>query len=504
MLEAQGLRLVASREKCQPRTKHNILLTILNYINGTLQPSVGGKYFDNVNPSTGEVYGQIPDSDQDDVALAVVAARDAFPLWSAMPIEKRSAILNRIADLIDRDHGKLSIAESIDNGKPVKLAQAVDIPRASANMRFFATAAIHFASEAHITDDEAINYTTRTPVGVVGCISPWNLPLYLFTWKIAPALAAGCTVIAKPSELTPATAFMFSQLCMEAGLPKGVLNIIHGVGARAGQAIVEHPEITAISFTGGTDTGKKIAATAAPMFKKLSLELGGKNPNIIFADCDFENAITTSLQSSFANQGEICLCGSRIFVERPLYDKFVSTFVSRTKGLVVGDPTVETTKLGALVSEAHMQKVLSYIALAKSEGGKILTGGNQVQMEGRCAGGYFVEPTVITELNHTCRTNQEEIFGPVVTIMPFDTEEEVLMYANSTAYGLSATIWTENLKRAHRVSSKVKSGIIWVNCWLFRDLRTPFGGMKQSGVGREGGWEALKFFTETRNVCIKL
>jgi aminomuconate-semialdehyde/2-hydroxymuconate-6-semialdehyde dehydrogenase len=480
------------------------LIVLANYINGKFQAPVSGKYIDNINPSTGEVYGQIPDSDHDDVAEAAAAAKAAFPMWSTMPVEKRSAILNKIADFIDRDHHKLSLAESVDNGKPVKLAQVVDIPRASANMRFFATAAIHFASEAHITDEEAINYTTRTPVGVVGCISPWNLPLYLFTWKIAPALASGCTVVAKPSELTPATAFMLSELCSEAGLPNGVLNIVHGLGARAGQAIIEHPEITAISFTGGTVTGKKIAATAAPMFKKLSLELGGKNPNIVFADCDFENALTTSIQSSFANQGEICLCGSRIFVERPLYEKFVREFVSRTKSLAVGDPTIETTQLGSLVSEAHMKKVLSYIDLAKSEGGKLLTGGNQIKLEGRCAGGYFVEPTVITGLSHTCRTNQEEIFGPVVTIMPFDTEEEVLMYANSTAYGLSATIWTENLKRAHRVSSKVKSGIIWVNCWLFRDLRTPFGGMKQSGVGREGGWDALKFFTETRNVCIKL
>jgi aminomuconate-semialdehyde/2-hydroxymuconate-6-semialdehyde dehydrogenase len=469
-----------------------------------LLPPTAGKYFDNIDPSMGAVYGQIPDSDHEDVAKATAAAKDAFPLWSVMPVEKRSAILNKIADLIDRDHQKLSLAESVDNGKPVKLAQVVDIPRASANMRFFATAAIHFASEAHITDEEAINYTTRTPVGVAGCISPWNLPLYLFTWKIAPALASGCTVVAKPSELTPVTAFMFSELCIEAGLPKGVLNVVHGTGAKAGQAIVEHPDIAAISFTGGTITGKKIAATAAPMFKKLSLELGGKNPNIIFADCDFENAVSTSLQSSFANQGEICLCGSRIFVERSLYTKFVDAFVVRTKALAVGDPTEESTKLGALVSEAHMQKVLSYITLAKSEGGEILTGGNQIKMEGRCAGGYFVEPTVITGLTHTCRTNQEEIFGPVVTIMPFDTEEEVLSYANSTSYGLSATIWTENLKRAHRVSSKVKSGIIWVNCWLFRDLRTPFGGMKQSGVGREGGWDALKFFTDTRNVCIKL
>jgi aminomuconate-semialdehyde/2-hydroxymuconate-6-semialdehyde dehydrogenase len=300
------------------------------------------------------------------------------------------------------------------------------------------------------------------------------------------------------------TAFLFSQLCIEAGLPKGVLNIVHGLGPKAGQAIVEHPDIAAISFTGGTVTGKKIATTAAPMFKRLSLELGGKNPNIVFADCDFEQALHTSIQSSFSNQGEICLCGSRIFVERSLFDRFVDEFVPRAKQLPVGDPLEEQTKIGALVSEAHMNKVLSYIELARQEGGKILTGGKQVKLGGRCANGYFVEPTVITGLDHLCRTNQEEIFGPVVTLMPFDSEEEVIGYANSTPYGLSATVWTENLRRAHRVAAQLKSGIIWVNCWLLRDLRTPFGGMKQSGVGREGGWEALKFFTEAKNVCVKL
>jgi aminomuconate-semialdehyde/2-hydroxymuconate-6-semialdehyde dehydrogenase len=477
---------------------------IQNYINGELTAPSSGQYLDNYNPSEGKVYNLIPDSDAVDVQNAVDSARQAFAEWSSMEVDKRARILLSISDLIERDMDKLALAESIDNGKPFKLAKVVDIPRASANMRFFATASIHFASEAHITDREAINYTAHIPIGIAGCISPWNLPLYLFTWKIAPALAAGCTVVAKPSELTPMTAFLFSQLCIEAGLPKGVLNIVHGLGPKAGQAIIEHPEISAISFTGGTATGKKIASIAAPMFKKLSLELGGKNPNIVFADCDFEQALATSIQSSFSNQGEICLCGSRIFVERSLYKKFVNEFVKRTKELVVGDPNDEKTKIGALVSAAHMNKVLSYIALAQQEGGEILAGGEQVNVEGRCVNGYFVAPTVITGLSHHCRTNQEEIFGPVVTIMPFDTEGEVLTYANSTSYGLSATLWTENLKRAHRVSAQLKSGIIWVNCWLFRDLRTPFGGMKQSGVGREGGWDALRFFTEAKNICIKL
>lgn len=477
---------------------------IKNFINGQWPEPASGQYINNIDPSQGQVYSLIADSDERDVAAAVMAAQQAFAGWAALPAEKRAAILLRIADLIDRDLDKLALAESIDNGKPVKLAKAVDIPRASANMRFYATASIHFASEAHMMGNEAVNYTVREPAGVAGCISPWNLPLYLFTWKIAPALAAGCTVVAKPSELTPMTAFLFSQLCAEAGLPAGVLNIVHGLGPKAGQAIIEHPNIPAISFTGGTVTGKRIAATAAPMFKKLSLELGGKNPNIIFADCDFEQAVATSIQSSFSNQGEICLCGSRILVERSLYQKFVDEFVKRVTALPVGDPLEEKTRVGALVSEAHMNKVLSYIQLAKDEGGTVVYGGQRLAPEGRCQAGYFVAPTVITGLPQTCRTNQEEIFGPVVTIMPFDTEEEVIQYANSNAYGLSATIWTENLKRAHRVAAKVKSGIVWVNCWLLRDLRTPFGGMKQSGVGREGGWEALRFFTETKNICIKL
>ncbi len=477
---------------------------IQNYIAGRLQPPSLANYIENYNPSIGIAYSLIPDSDASDVAHAINAARQAFPEWAVMPLGKRSSILLKIADLIDRDLDQLALAESVDQGKPLKLAKTVDIPRASANMRFYATAAMHFASESHLMEGEAINYTTRTPIGVAGCISPWNLPLYLFTWKIAPALAAGCTVVAKPSELTPMTAFLFSKICIEAGLPAGVLNIVHGLGHKVGQAIVEHPDVSVISFTGGTVTGKTIAATAAPMFKKLSLELGGKNPNIIFADCDFENAVNTSISSSFSNQGEICLCGSRILVERSIYEKFVDEFVARTSELTVGDPLEEKTRVGALVSEAHMNKVLSYIALAKTEGGKILCGGKRITVSGRCEHGYFVEPTVITGLDQNCRTNQEEIFGPVVTIMPFDKEEEAIGYANSNAYGLSATIWTENLKRAHRVAHQIKSGIIWVNCWLLRDLRTPFGGMKQSGVGREGGWEALRFFTEAKNVCIKI
>ncbi|MEW6468815.1 MAG: aldehyde dehydrogenase [Bacteroidota bacterium] len=477
---------------------------ISNYINGNLVEPLGGAYLDNYNPATGKVYSLIPDSDASDVQAAVEAAQQAFPAWASTPKDERARIMMKIADLIDRDLDRLAKAESVDNGKPVWLAKMVDIPRASSNMRFYATGIMHLSSEAHAMEGNAINYTLNEPIGVAGCISPWNLPLYLFTWKVAPALAAGCTVVAKPSEITPMTAYLFSELCMEAGLPRGVLNIVHGLGSKAGAAIVGHPRIPVLSFTGGTRTGAAIAATAAPMFKKLSLELGGKNPNIIFADCNFDNALKTTLNSSFSNQGEICLCGSRIFIERPIYEKFRDELVKRARAMKVGDPADDSNKLGAIVSRAHFEKVLSYMALARQEGGRVISGGNAVNPGGDFSGGWFIEPTIIEGLAYDCRTNQEEIFGPVVTLMPFDTEEEVLLYANSTQYGLAASIWTENLTRAHRVAERVQSGIIWINCWLLRDLRTPFGGMKSSGVGREGGFEALRFFTEPKNVCVKL
>jgi aminomuconate-semialdehyde/2-hydroxymuconate-6-semialdehyde dehydrogenase len=477
---------------------------IQNYIGGELVEPISKKYLDNYNPAIGKVYSLIPDSDEKDVQKAVDAAQAAFPSWSHTPKEERSKILMKIADLIDRDFEKLAVAESIDHGKPVWLAKMIDIPRASANMRFYATGILHFASEAHSMEQTAINYTLREPVGVVGCISPWNFPIYLFTWKIAPALAAGCTVIAKPTEVTPMTAYLFSQLCIEAGLPKGVLNIVHGLGNKAGAAIAAHPKIPAVSFTGGTKTGAEIARVSAPMFKKLSLELGGKNPNIIFADCNFENAVKTSLNSSFSNQGEICLCGSRIFIEKSIYEKFKTEFVAKAKVMKTGNPADESSKLGAIVSKVHFEKILSYIELAKQEGGKVLCGGTAINPGGEFSEGWYIAPTVIEGLPYDCRTNQEEIFGPVVTLTPFETEEEVLEYANSTTYGLSATLWTENLTRAHRMAEKIQSGIVWINCWLVRDLRTPFGGVKGSGVGREGGFEALRFFTEPKNVCIKL
>jgi aminomuconate-semialdehyde/2-hydroxymuconate-6-semialdehyde dehydrogenase len=474
-----------------------------NYINGNLVAPTEQAYIDNYDPATGKIYAQIPNSSSKDVELAYAAAKAAFPAWSTKSTDERSKILYRIATRIEEKLESLARAESIDNGKPLWLAKMVDIPRAASNFRFYATAIQHYAAGAHAMSNKAINYTLRGAIGVVGCISPWNLPLYLFTWKIAPALAAGNCVVAKPSEVTPMTAYLLSKICIEAGLPAGVLNIVHGLGHSAGNAIVSHPDIKAISFTGGTQTGAHIAKIAAPMFKKLSLELGGKNPNIIFADCDYDKMLSTTLRSSFANQGQICLCGSRIFVERPLYERFKNDFVERVAAMNVGDPLDADSKLGAVVSQAHQQKVLSYVALAQQEGGRILCGGHAVHPEGRCNDGYFIAPTVIEGLDYDCRTNQEEIFGPVVTIMPFDTEAEVLEYANSVIYGLASTLWTSNISRATRMAQQIEAGIVWINCWLLRDLRTPFGGVKASGVGREGGFHALDFFTEPKNICIE-
>jgi aminomuconate-semialdehyde/2-hydroxymuconate-6-semialdehyde dehydrogenase len=477
---------------------------IQNYIGGSFRDPIGGVFMDNINPATGSVYGQIPDSDEQDVAFAAGAAQAAFPGWSTTPAEERFRIMNRIADLIDANLDALALAETNDNGKPLWLSKRVDIPRASSNFRFFATGILHSSTESHSMEDKAINYTLRQPIGVVGCISPWNLPLYLFTWKIAPALAAGNCVVAKPSEVTPMTAYLLSVICKEAGIPDGVLNIIHGTGPRCGSAIVAHPQIKAISFTGSTRAGRDIAAVAAPQFKKLSLELGGKNPNIIFADCDWDKMMRTTIQSSFSNQGQICLCGSRILVEESIYEKFRDEFVARASKLTVGDPLDENSKQGAVVSKLHFDKVIAMIAQGQEEGGKLLLGGKPLNPAGRCENGYFIEPTIFEGLGADCRTNMEEIFGPVVTLQSFKTEEEALQLANTSDYGLSATIWTSELTRAHRMAAKVQSGIIWVNCWLLRDLRTPFGGFKNSGVGREGGWEALRFFTDPKNVCIEL
>ena len=476
---------------------------IKNFVDGKLIEPVGGNYLDNIEPATGKPYSQVPDSDARDVDLAVAAAEKAFTDWSKKPTAERSEILLRIADLIDRDLEKLARAESIDTGKPLSLARSLDIPRAASNFRFFATAVLHSESEAHITDNVAFNYTLRQPRGIAGLISPWNLPLYLLSWKIAPAIAVGNTAIAKPSELTPMTAFLLCELCQEAGLPKGVLNIVHGTGPNVGASITAHPKITTISFTGGTVTGRKVAEACAPMFKKVSLELGGKNPNIIFADADLDAAIAGSVRSSFANQGQVCLCGSRVFVERSAYNDFLNRFIDKVSKLRSGDPLDEKTEQGAIVSKTQLDKVKFYVDLAQNEGGKIALGGQAPErIDHRCRDGYFFQPTVITGLPVSCRTNREEIFGPVVTITPFDNEEEVIGYANDCEYGLASSVWTQNLNRAHRVAETINTGTVWVNCWLVRDLRVPFGGMKQSGVGREGGDEALRFFTEPKNICI--
>jgi aminomuconate-semialdehyde/2-hydroxymuconate-6-semialdehyde dehydrogenase len=479
------------------------VIKIPNFIDGQFVEPLGRKYLDNIEPATGKPYSEVPDSDARDVELAVVAADKAFDNWSKMPAADRSRLLLRIADLIERDLEKLARAESIDTGKPLSLARSLDIPRAASNFRFFATAILHTENEAHNTDGVAFNYTLRQPRGIAGLISPWNLPLYLLSWKIAPAIAVGNTAIAKPSELTPMTAYLLCEICAEAGLPKGVLNIVHGTGPGVGSAITAHPKIGTISFTGGTVTGRKVAETCAPLFKKVSLELGGKNPNIIFADADLDAAIAGSVRSSFANQGQVCLCGSRVFVERSAYKDFVDRFIQKASQLKQGDPLDEKTEQGAIVSKTQLDKVKFYVDLAQKEGGKIALGGKAPgSINERCRDGYFFPPTVLTDLPVSCRTNREEIFGPVVTVTPFDSEEEVIGYANDCDYGLASSVWTQNLSRAHRVAEKIHTGTVWVNCWLVRDLRVPFGGMKQSGVGREGGEEALRFFTEPKNVCI--
>jgi aminomuconate-semialdehyde/2-hydroxymuconate-6-semialdehyde dehydrogenase len=480
------------------------MITISHFIDGTFVEPASGAYFDDVDPAVGAPYARVPDGDARDVERAVAAAKAAFPVWSQTGVAERSRILLAIADGMEREIDELARIECVDNGKPVSLARSVDLPRAIANFRFFGTAILHDRSELHAADGAVLNYTLRRPLGVVACISPWNLPLYLLTWKIAPALATGNTVVAKPSEITPMSAFHFARIANEAGLPPGVLNIVHGIGPKVGPPLTGHPDVKAVSFTGGTVTGGAIASAVAPTFKKLSLELGGKNPNVVFADADMDEAIKTSLRSSFQNQGQICLCGSRILVEESAYPAFVERFVAAAGTLRQGDPLDPKTEQGAVVSKPHFDKIMAHIALARQEGGKVLCGGGAPgPVSERCKNGYFIQPTVIVGLPMSCRTNQEEIFGPVVTITPFSGEDQAVALANETSYGLSASLWTQNVARAHRVADRIEAGTVWVNCWMVRDLRVPFGGVKSSGVGREGGEHSLHFFTEPKNVCVK-
>lgn len=485
--------------------------SLSNFINGEPAPPRTGRYLDLIEPATGAVHSRAPASGPDDVAAAIDAATRAFPAWSAAPAQTRSQLLLKLADLIDANLEPLARAESIDTGKPIALARSVDIPRSAANLRFFATAVLNIPTETHDFDGAgtpggipAHNYTLRRPRGVAGLISPWNLPLYLLTWKIAPALATGNTAVCKPSEVTPTTAAMLGDLAAQAGLPRGVLNIIHGTGPDCGAEIIRHPGVPTISFTGSTKVGQWIATTTGPMLKRISLELGGKNPFIVFDDADFDAALTTAVRAGFTNQGQVCLCGSRLLIHEKIHDRFLTAFVERVKALKLGDPLDESTQQGALVSRPHLDKVANYVAQARKLGGTIHCGGQPPHnLPSRCRGGFFFEPTVISGLDPTCAVEQEEIFGPVVTVQPFRDDAHALSLANGTPYGLAATLFTSNSARAEHIAAHLDAGIIWVNCWMVRDLRTPFGGMKQSGLGREGGMEAIKFFTEPKNVCIR-
>ncbi|WP_132999863.1 aldehyde dehydrogenase [Luteimonas arsenica] len=458
--------------------------------------AASGRWREVFEPATGQAYAEVADGDGADVEAAVAAAREAFPAWSGLRNSERSRHLERLADALESRIDDFAHAEARDGGKPYALARDAEIPRAVSNLRFFAHAATQFGSESH-HGEAGINYTLRQPLGVVGTISPWNLPLYLFTWKIAPALAAGNTVVAKPSEVTPATATMLGELALEAGLPAGVLNVVHGGGPEVGEAIVRDGAVKAVSFTGSTVVGRRIAGIAGPLLKKVSLELGGKNPTLVFADSDWRDHLDTLVRSAFQNSGQICLCGSRILVERAVYAEFRDAFVARALALRPGDPMDRDAKLGPLVSQAHFDKVVAAIARARDEGGEVLCGGSALDRPG-----WFVAPTVIEGLGPDCASNQEEIFGPVATLQAFDDDEQALALANAGDYGLAASVWTRDLARAHRFGAQLRCGIVWINTWLMRDLRTPFGGMGQSGLGREGGLEAMRFFTEPRNVCI--
>ena len=478
-------------------------MQLFNMIGGEQMMPREMRFLENINPATGQRISHIPRSGLSDVDEAVGAAQVAFQVWSRMAPNARADVLDKVANRIEERQEEFALAESRDNGKPISLARQVDIPRAIANFRFFAGAVRHDSTGCHMMAD-ALNYTIRKPLGVVGLITPWNLPLYLLSWKAAPALAMGNVVVAKPSEMTPTTASLLAEVFTEVGAPKGIFNVIHGLGAEAGGPLVDHPGIKAISFTGGTSTGATVAQTAAPQFKKLSLELGGKNASIVFDDCDFEKTVAGVTRAAFLNQGQVCLCGSRILVHRKVYLRFVDALVERARKMVIGDPFAEGTELGALISLEHRQKIESYIDYAVTDGGSVLTGGSRPMMSEEFVHGAWLKPTVIADLDVECRASTEEIFGPVAVVHPFDTEEEAIEIANGVEYGLAASMWTSNVTRAHRLSAQLDTGMVWVNTWLHRDLRVPFGGVKNSGVGREGGRFSLEFFSEQQNICVYL
>jgi aminomuconate-semialdehyde/2-hydroxymuconate-6-semialdehyde dehydrogenase len=479
-------------------------MIIDNFIDGKFAPPIEERMMDDTNPANGELIAKIPRASSMDVDAAVLAANQALPKWAALTMLQRADWLDKIADALEEIKEEIAQIESLDTGKPISLARSVDATRSISNFRFFAKFA---RGQEPITFEmpDAINYVHTSPLGIVGLITPWNLPLYLLTWKVAPALLMGNCIIAKPSEITPLSADLLAKTMQKIQLPNGVFNLVHGLGPEVGQAILENPDISGISFTGGTSTGRIVARTAAPLFKKLSLELGGKNATIILDDANLDTVVPGAVRAAFTNSGQVCLCGSRILIHQSIYDDFCNKFVEQVDAMIVGDPSDESTQMGSVISMDHLHKIESYIDLAIEEGGKILSGGSRAMtgQVGSNSAGAFIRPTVIGGLSHLSRTSTEEIFGPVVTLHSFATDDEAIEMANCTEYGLAGSIWTEDAERGKELAKRVESGIVWVNTWLHRDLRTPFGGVKNSGVGREGGRWSLSFFSEMTNVCVK-